>query len=102
MVDFTKLTQELIAQEEANLATCTRRDSLIDVFRTNFDLWTNELFPLLKILRKPQYEYVVKILAQGGYVVSVEQVGLYLSKVRNERGTKKKYKKREVKQDGNE
>lgn len=100
MHDIKKLTQELIEAEQENLATCVRRDTLIDVFRANFDLWTDKLFPILRLQKKNRYEYVAKILARGGYVISVQQVGLYLSKVRSERGTKKKYKKKEVNRDG--
>jgi hypothetical protein len=93
MLDVTRLTQDLIQEEAKNLVAHVHRDTLIDVFRKNFDLWTDELFPLLKIQKKGQYEYLVKILSDCGYEVSVEQVGLYLSKVRNERGTKKSYRK---------
>ena len=92
MIDARDLTLSLIQEEEQNLVSHVGKDSLMDVFRQNFDLWEDELFPLLKLQRKNRYEYVCRLLQKCGYEVSAEQVGLYLSKIRTERGTKKSYK----------
>jgi hypothetical protein len=94
MIDARNLTLELIRQEESNLVSHVAKDSLMDVFRKNFDLWENELFPLLKLQRKNRYDFVCSILGRCGYEVSAEQVGLYLTKVRAERGTKKNRKEK--------
>lgn len=96
MMDVRDLTLNLIQEEEAKLVTHVAKDSLMDVFRKNFDLWEDELFPLLKLQRKNRYDFVCRILGQCGYEVSAEQVGLYLTKVRTERGTKRARKVKAV------
>jgi len=94
MMDIAELTRQCIAEEEANLVSFVKKDSLMDVFRKNFDLWENELFPLLRMLKKNRYDFICRILGEAGYEVSSEQVGLYLTKVRGERGTKKIYREK--------
>jgi hypothetical protein len=95
MNNFKEMTLELIKNEELELVKSEVRDTLMDVFRENFDLWTRELFPLLTINKKNKYQYLAELLGKGGYVVSVEQIGLYLSKVRKERGVRKYHRKKD-------
>ena len=92
MVNVMELTLELIKEEEQNLIAHVSKGSLMDVFRGNFEVWDGQLFPLLKMQGKNRYEFLSRLLKKAGYVVSTDQVGLYLSKVRNEKGIKKTYK----------
>ena len=89
-MDIKELTIKTIEEEENNLLHFEVKDSLIDVFRNNILLWDSELFPLLKIQRKNQYEFLRNLLARAGYSVSVDQVGAYLFNVRKEVNKKKK------------
>jgi hypothetical protein len=89
MINARDLTLSLIQEEELNLVSHVKKDSLMDVFRKNFDLWEEGLFPLLKLQKKNRYEYLAGLLLRCGYEVSAEQVGLYLSKIRSERGIRK-------------
>lgn len=89
MFDVRSETLKAIHDEEVNLVSHHVRDSLMDVFRANYDLWVSELFPLLRILRKNNYEYLSSILGRSGYEVSASQVGLYLNKVKNEKNKRR-------------
>lgn len=88
MLDIQEFTREVIREQELNLVSCEQRDTLMDVFRKNYELWVRELFPLLRILRKNNYEFLADLLHRCGYDVSASQVGLYLSKVKKENNTR--------------
>lgn len=89
MFDVRAETLKAIFDEEINLVSHHAKESLMDVFRANYDLWVNELFPLLKILRKNNYEYLSSVLSRCGYEVSASQIGLYLSKVKQEKNKRR-------------
>jgi len=88
MLDIQEFTREVIMEQELNLVSCEQRDTLMDVFRKNHELWVRELFPLLRILRKNNYEFLADLLHRCGYEVSASQVGLYLNKVKKEKNNR--------------
>jgi len=88
MLDISEFTREVIREQELNLVSYEQKDTLMDVFRKNHELWVCELFPLLRILRKNNYEFLADLLHRCGYEVSASQVGLYLSKVKKEKNTR--------------
>lgn len=90
MFDVERCTKDMIREEELNLVSYVGKDTLMDVFRKNYELWVRELFPLLRILRKNNYEYLSDLLGRCGYEVSTSQVGLYLNKVKKEKSNKEK------------
>lgn len=95
MKSIKEITMQFIEEEQKRIGSSYAVLSLMDVFRENFDLWNEKLFPLLLLLKKNRYEYLVELLALGGYEVSISQVGLYLHKVRAERCNNKKHIKKE-------
>ena len=94
-MNILEMTRQAIREEEDNLLVREVKDTLADVFRKNIRLWDGELFPLLKIQRKNQYQYLADLLTRAGYVCSVDQVGAYLSRTRAEMYSKRKGGKNE-------
>jgi len=87
MTILQNLTEAAIEKETSELAALGGgQGNLINVFRDNFDLWNDRLFPILRSRKKGCYEYVAELLNKAGYgEVSSTHVGAYMSRVRKER-----------------
>ncbi|SAL79889.1 hypothetical protein AWB71_05998 [Caballeronia peredens] len=73
-----------IEEQIAALSDVTRM-SKMQIFRLNFDLWSDELKPVLRMRGLAYSAYVAQLLASCGVVVSESQVQIYLARVKKER-----------------
>ena len=59
------------------------------VVRENLHEWEVSLFPLLKIQKKPIYEFLVDLLTKAGYTnVTASNLCIVVHKVRKQRGNR--------------
>jgi len=80
--DFVTWTKDLIAHDLEN----GESKNILQICEENFDLWTNELFPVLQRQRKSCYRAVVSLLHKGGCLnANEDMVRSYMSKIRKKR-----------------
>lgn len=87
-MDTKEYFEKILEEEEKSFRD--DKQKLISVFRENYDLWTEKLFPLWRAKGKSSYEMLAKLLNDIGYEVDESYVSNYLNRVKNERKSKSK------------
>lgn len=94
-MEVQEFLNEELESAEKKAVSLKGKPRLIDVFRVNFDPWTNRLFPAWRLaeddegLGKSSYRRLATLLVKCGYEkVTEETVARYMSLVRKERETK--------------
>lgn len=91
ILDVAELTRLAIEEQYKNAALSdpVPEKSLTAVVRENLHEWEVSLFPLLKIQKKPIYEFLVDLLTKAGYTnVTASNLCIVVHKVRKQRGNR--------------
>ncbi len=81
--NFAQWTQELLEEERKN----GRATNVLQICVENFDVWENELIPLLRKQGKPWYRSIVEMLHKNGNMNANEaMIQKYFSRIRRKRG----------------
>lgn len=86
-----QITEKVIFEEEQEWVSSGKKLRLKDVFRENYDLWNDRLFPTLGVRRLDKYSFLYRILSEAGY--EIKDTGIlktYMSEVKAERIREKK------------
>lgn len=91
ILDVAELTRLAIEEQykTAALSDPVPDKSLMAVVRENLTEWESSLFPLLKIQKKPIYDFLVALLTEAGYKnLTASNLCIVVHKVRKERGSR--------------
>lgn len=81
--NFAQWTQELLEEERKN----GRATNVLQICVENFDVWENELIPLLRKQGKPWYRSIVEMLHKNGNLNANEaMIQKYFSRIRKKKG----------------
>jgi len=81
--NFAQWTRELLEEERKN----GRATNVLQICVENFDVWENELIPLLRKQGKPWYRSIVEMLHKNGNLNANEaMIQKYFSRIRKQMG----------------